>query len=74
MYPAQFFYGESEFHIGFSQNSLPGVEKATFSQIRRKIMRICANCTVFYGECESEVGFAKILEKRANKLGPKLSS
>jgi len=65
------FYAEFEFHIGLSQNSLPGVEKSTFHQIRRKNLKILETCTVFYGEFESEAGFTIKLKKSTKKLGKK---
>ena len=53
------FHAESEFHNETCQNMVPGVEKSTFDQIHRKIMKIDVSATVFYGEYESELRIGK---------------
>ena len=52
------FHGGSEFAIKTGRSGTPGAENSIFSKVARNELKIGASYTEFYGEFESEVGFA----------------
>ncbi len=58
-----FWYAGSDFAIKTGRSGTPGAENSIFSNVARNELKIGAFGTEFYGEFESELGFARNLQK-----------
>ena len=72
--PYTVWHGESEFEVKIIEFLVPRPENQDFSIFFSIFLKVCRNelkknlsCTEFYGEFESEVGFARNPQKNTNK-------